>query len=92
MHLIATTAEPLEFAQLDAMPRRAAVNNQDLAALLDRLINRFGADRLYRMEPVGSDVPERAVRPVSVLSPASRLSWPIILPRPVDGPVAVQSP
>jgi len=83
MRLIATTAEPLEFAQLDAIPRRATANNQGLAALLDRLINRFGADRLYRIEPVESDVPERAVRPVSALSSANGLSWPIILPRPV---------
>ena len=83
MRLIAATAEPLEFAQLDAIPQRAVANNQDLSALLDRLINRFGADRLYRMEPVESDVPERAVRSVSALSRASGLSWPIVLPRPV---------
>lgn len=82
MRLIATTAEPLEFVQIDAMPQRAATYTQDLAELLDRLINRFGADRLYRAEPVESDVPERAVQRVPALAPPSGLSWPVMLPRP----------
>src|SRR5262249_18406706 len=38
MRLIATTAEPLEFAQIDAIPRRERTNPQELAGLMDRLI------------------------------------------------------
>jgi protein ImuB len=83
MHLIATTAEPLELAQLDALPQRAAPIDQNLAALLDRLVNRFGTDHVFRLDTVESDVPERAVRQVSALSRSSGLSWPITLPRPV---------
>jgi protein ImuB len=83
MRLVAATAEPLPFAQVDALPTRAVTNNQDLAALLDRLINRYGADRIYRAEPVESDVPERAVTHIAPLAPSSGHAWPVVLPRPV---------
>jgi len=54
----------------------------DIAALVDRLGNRFGADRVYRVEPVESDVPERAARRVPALAPFGRVVlWPA-LPRP----------
>jgi len=82
MRLIATIAEPLPFAQIEALPQHGTTNSQDLAALLDRLINRFGADRVYRMEPAESDVPERAVRYVPASEPPSGKSWPVTLPRP----------
>ena len=55
----------------------------DLAVLLDRLANRLGAERIYRVEPVESDVPERSVRRVPPLAPASRRAWQAELPRPV---------
>jgi protein ImuB len=83
MRLIATTAEPLDFVQIGAMSTRGARNTQDVAALLDRLINRFGGDRVYRVEPVESDVPERSVKRVPALAPPNGLSWPVMLPRPV---------
>jgi protein ImuB len=82
MRLIATIAEPLPFAQIQALPEGGTTNTQDLAALLDRLINRFGADRVYRVEPVESDVPERTVRCVPASEPPSGKSWPVTLPRP----------
>ncbi|HJS87144.1 MAG TPA: DNA polymerase Y family protein, partial [Acetobacteraceae bacterium] len=54
----------------------------DIAALVDRLQIRFGAGRVYRMEPVESDVPERAARRVPALAPLGPLlAWPA-LPRP----------
>jgi protein ImuB len=83
MRLVAATAEPLPFAQIDALPTCAVTNNQDLAGLLDRLINRYGAERIYRAEPFESDVPERAVTHVAPLAPSTGHGWPVVLPRPV---------
>jgi protein ImuB len=82
MLLIATTAEPLEFAQIDAMPLRERTSTGELAGLMDRLINRFGAENVYRIEAVQSDVPERSVQRVPALAQPSGMSWPITLPRP----------
>ena len=55
----------------------------DLSALVDRLANRLGASRVYRVAPVESDVPERAVQRISPLAPPSNRTWPAELPRPV---------
>ncbi len=55
----------------------------DLSALVDRLTNRLGASRVYRVAPVESDVPERAVRRIPPLAPPSHRAWPTELPRPV---------
>jgi protein ImuB len=55
----------------------------DLSVLLDRLTNRLGADRVYRVAPVESDVPERAVRRIPPVTPAMRRTWPAEFPRPV---------
>ncbi len=54
----------------------------DLSVLLDRLANRLGAALVYRIAPVESDVPERAVRRVPALTPPTHRSWPVDLPRP----------
>ena len=40
----------------------------DVAALLDRLSNRLGAARVFRLVPAGSHIPERAERRVPVLA------------------------
>ncbi len=54
----------------------------DIAGLVDRLSNRLGAARVFRMAPTGSDVPERSARRVApMLSPPA--NWPADLPRPV---------
>lgn len=59
----------------------------ELSALVDRLANRLGPARVFRIAPVQSDVPERAVRPVPALAPGNaepaETSWPVTLPRPV---------
>ena len=52
------------------------------AALIDRLTNRLGAARIYRTEPLESNVPERSVRRVTAISPPSGQTWPENLPRP----------
>ena len=53
----------------------------DIAALIDGLSNRLGAGRVYRVAPMDSDVPERAVAAVPPLAPAGR-GWTTPWPRP----------
>ena len=53
----------------------------DIAALIDGLSNRLGAGRVYRVAPVDSDVPERAVAAVPPLAPAGG-GWATPWPRP----------
>jgi protein ImuB len=84
MRLIATTAEPLDFAQIEALTEHEKADRAELAGLIDRLINRFGAVNVYRMRPLESDVPERSLRRVAALAaPPGDVAWPITLPRPV---------
>ncbi len=54
----------------------------DLSALVDSLANRLGAERVFRLAPVESDVPERSVRRVAPLAHAAGAGWPEGLPRP----------
>jgi protein ImuB len=54
----------------------------DLAVLLDRLVNRLGIERLYRVAPVESDVPERSVRRIPPLAPPAHRTWQADQPRP----------
>jgi protein ImuB len=75
------------FAQIQTAMTQTATLLEDEAApditvLLDRLANRLGAERVYRVAPVESDVPERSVRRVPALAPPTRRTWPIDLPRP----------
>ncbi|MHA1525100.1 MAG: Y-family DNA polymerase [Alphaproteobacteria bacterium] len=67
------TATPhQEFLQSDA---RRVEKAGDLARLLDRLINRFGAGNVARFTPHASYIPERAVRAVPALRKAARHNW-----------------
>jgi len=54
----------------------------DIAALIDRLSNQLGAGRVYRVAPVESDVPERAVAAIPPLSPSGGRGWTTPWPRP----------
>jgi protein ImuB len=95
MHLIAAAADPVGFVQTASSLVEAA--SPDIAPLVDRLANRLGDGRIYRIAPVESDVPERCVRRVPPHSPSahspiamsrgamSRVAggWPADLPRPV---------
>jgi protein ImuB len=81
MLLIVALAEPLRPEALGSLVDREP-DVRDLAALVDSLSMRLGADRLYRAVPVESDVPERSVRFVSPLTPPAGVSWPADLPRP----------
>ena len=90
MRLVVALAEPLRYTQMASDD----ADEDDIAALVDRLENRLGAGRVYRAAPVESDVPERSVRRVPPLTPPVRTSWPPSLPRPVrllDPPQAVDA-
>ena len=79
MRLAVPFAEPLAFTQAANL---AAEPEADVAALVDLLANRLGANRVWRAAPVESDVPERSVRRVSAVGPDGGASWPA-WPRPV---------
>jgi len=79
MTLIASLAEPLSFRQTDALGDESQA---DLAVLVDNLANRLGANKLYRIAPVESDLPERSLKPVRALAPSSNASWQTEWPRP----------
>jgi protein ImuB len=67
----------------------------DLSPLIDTLLNRLGENRLFRAQPVESDVPERSVRRVLPISVAKHdATWPANLPRPTrlfDPPREIQA-
>jgi protein ImuB len=83
MRLVVPLAEPLAYAQVSASLSEAEQAGQDVSALVDRLENRLGTTRVWRAEPVESDVPERSVRRIPALGPPRRGTWPAYLPRPV---------
>jgi protein ImuB len=84
MVLTATSAEPLAAAQLDLDGGDDRSGNADLAALIDRLANRFGTRALARPVLRESHVPERAVRFVAPLAEAqAAATWNPHQPRPI---------
>lgn len=80
MTLAASSAEPLNWRP--AAARLGAEPEPDVSILVDTLANRIGADRLYRLAPVESDVPERSIRKVAPLSAPTGLGWVPEWPRP----------
>jgi protein ImuB len=54
----------------------------DVGRLVDTLGVRLGADKLFRLAPVESALPERAAKRVPALHPANGVVWPKKLPRP----------
>ncbi len=80
MILAATWAEPFEQKQtISSLIEEQAV---DVSGLVDVLANRVGEDRLYRMAPVASDVPERSASKVAAMAPDVGAAWPSHWPRP----------
>ncbi|MEA2777914.1 MAG: protein ImuB [Acetobacteraceae bacterium] len=79
MRLVVAAADPFGFEQAATSLIK---QTPDIAPLVDRLTNRLGETRVYRVAPVESDVPERSVCPVSAMAPIAG-SWPADLPRPV---------
>ena len=93
MRLVLPLVEPLAATQrragLDGMgaagmggPGADRDAEADLAALVDQLSNRLGQGRVYRVAPVESDVPERAVAAAPPLGLAGPLGWVTPWPRP----------
>lgn len=92
MRLVVSRSEPLAYAQVAAALPDGETQGPDISALVDRLENRLGPRRVWRAEPVESDVPERSVRCVPALQPRPwekrkplplRAGWPPGLPRPI---------
>ncbi len=81
LRLGALATEPLAALQGDlggaTGPGRSG---QDLDALIDRLVTRFGRDRVLRLVARDSHDPDRAGSAVPQLSPAVSAPWPAIAP------------
>ena len=91
MRLIVTRTDAAPQTQTAALAERTEA---PIAELVDRLSNRLGASRVFRNEPVESDVPERSVRRVPALERAGGATWPADLPRPIrllDPPQPVEA-
>jgi protein ImuB len=54
----------------------------DVSQLVDTLALRLGPENVFRLAPVESNLPERAVRRIPALGPTKGLDWPKHLPRP----------
>ena len=54
----------------------------DVGSLVDTLSVRLGSNRVFRLAPVESEIPERSVKRVAAMSKAKGVSWPDDLPRP----------
>jgi protein ImuB len=54
----------------------------DVSQLVDSLGVRLGQNRVFRLSPVESNLPERTIKRVSALHPANGTAWPKHLPRP----------
>ncbi len=92
MTLTVSRTEPLAERQITGAVLGEGPAIADLAALIDTLRLRLGSERVYRLSPVESDLPERAVRRVAPLSAPSGALWPCDLPRParlLDAPEPV---
>jgi protein ImuB len=80
MTLAAIVAEPLVSKQTASS--LIEEGEPDVSGLIDLLANRVGERNLYRIAPVASDVPERAVRHIPALAPETGAEWPGHWPRP----------
>ncbi|EYD73405.1 DNA polymerase-like protein [Rubellimicrobium mesophilum DSM 19309] len=78
--LLAPQTEPLGWRP--ARSELGEAPEPDLAALIDALVGRMGAARLYRWAAVESDVPERSVRKVAPLAAPTPGRWEPGWPRP----------
>ena len=82
MVLRVRTSAPLP-AQQAALETRAGGSDGDLAALVDRLLNRFGPDAVSGLAPVDTHEPERAVARRAPLARALPSPCAARQPRPV---------
>ncbi|AGS24441.1 DNA-repair protein ImuB 2 (plasmid) [Rhizobium etli bv. mimosae str. Mim1] len=79
LSLVAVIAEPLtETQKASSLIEEDVV---DITPLIDVIGNR--GQRVYRVAPVASDVPERSVTRIAAMAEASGASWSLHWPRPV---------
>jgi protein ImuB len=78
MRLVAIRSEPLAARQIASLEEDCEAG---LPTLVDRIAGRIGAEHVFRMTSVESDIPERSVRRVGPLS--QTLGWTREWPRPV---------
>jgi protein ImuB len=78
MSLVAVMAEEIEARQ--TVSTLAGETAPDVSGLVDLLANR--GQKLYRLAPVASDVPERSVRRVSPLAEETGADWRLDWQRP----------
>jgi protein ImuB len=93
MRLVVPRMDALVPVQAAARLTPADGEEPDISPLIDRLANRLGPRRVYRVAPVDSAVPERSVRQVQAQEPMVG-TWPADLPRPVrllDPPQPVEA-
>ena len=84
MRLVLSLVEPLRPGQQAGGLVEDEAREADLSELVDRLSNRLGPGRVYRLQPVQSDVPERSQRPVAFDAPAGGTqAWVSPWPRPM---------
>lgn len=91
MTLAAPIVEPLTYKAGHAFGETAEA---DVSALIDTLANRVGANKLYRLARIESDVPERSVGKVAPLAGPTATRWPVDWPRPtrlLDRPEPVET-
>lgn len=82
--ILAERDEPLAERQIALSDRRDPdVLGEGPEALVDRLINRLGEDRVWRPSPVQSWLPERAVEKAAPLAAPATETWPPERPRPI---------
>ncbi len=81
MTLTALIAEPLSYRAIATS--LADAPTPDVSGLIDTLANWMGEERLYRVAPVESDLPERAVQRVAAMAPPAGTTWPAHWPRPL---------
>lgn len=72
--LAATRVEPLSLRQLEIRPADED-GEPDLGPMIDRIAGRIGEARVYRLAPVESDIPERALQVLPALAPPTGRSW-----------------
>jgi protein ImuB len=81
MTLRASLVEPYQTRQIRSTLLEEAPE-VDVSTLIDILANRVGEEKLYRLSPMESDVPERSFARIAPVAAATGKTWPA-LPRPV---------
>ncbi|NPD66650.1 DNA polymerase Y family protein [Lichenicola cladoniae] len=83
MRLVLPLVEPLSYTQRGGGLAPGETEEADLSELIDRLVNRLGPDKVYRLRSIESEVPERSQQPVSVYTPPPPTAVASRWPRPV---------